>query len=339
MIRLKEWKKRSESNNNFRNGGIYMKIIAWERDRLVELVELWNKELAIDFPMREELFLQNSFDDVNVSYDSSYIAVDNQDHVIGFVVAKRWQEEIDVKMDPKRGWIQVLLVDSAHREKGIGTTLLERAEAGLRGIGVEAMQLAGDPFHYFSGIPDHYMHVQKWAEKNGYTKRIDTYDLINHLDKKYDVPVDKSIVFSILKKEEEPGLISFLERCFPGRWVYETMKYFEMNGDGREFLVLKKNSQIIGFCRINDSNSPFIAQNVYWSPLFEQEVGGIGPLGIDANEQKQGYGLAIVQAAMAHLQERNIKIIIIDWTILVGFYKKLDFNPWKIYGVYLKDLK
>lgn len=316
-----------------------MKIIAWKRDRVEELVELWNKELAVDFPMREELFIQNSFDDVNVSYGSSYIAVDDQDHVMGFVVAKRWQEEIDVKMDPKRGWIQVLLVDSAHRGKGIGTTLLERAEAHLKGNGVEELQLCGDPFHYFSGIPDQYKGAQKWAEKQDYTKRVDTYDMINHLDKKYDLPADKSVEFSILKKEEEADLISFLERCFPGRWVYETLKYFEMNGDGREFVVVKKNGQIIGFCRINDSHSPFIAQNVYWSPLFEQEVGGIGPLGIDANEQKQGYGLAIVQAAMAFLQDRNIETIIIDWTTIVDFYSKLDFNPWKIYGVYLKDLK
>ncbi|MEK4403736.1 GNAT family N-acetyltransferase [Sporosarcina sp. FSL K6-6792] len=316
-----------------------MKIIAWKRDRLEELVELWNKELAIDFPMRKELFIQNSFTDVNVSYEGSYIAVDDQDHVIGFVVAKRWQETIDVKMDPKRGWIQVLLIDSAHRGKGLGTKLLKRAEEQLKGNGVEEMQLGGDPFHYFSGIPDQYKDAQKLAEKHGYTKRVDTYDLINHLDKKYDLPVDKSVAFSILKKEEEDDLISFLERCFPGRWVYETMKYFEMNGDGREFVVVKKKGQIIGFCRINDSHSPFIAQNIYWSPLFEQDVGGIGPLGIDANEQKQGYGLAIVQAAIAYLQERNTETIIIDWTILVDFYKKLDFNPWKIYGVYLKDLK
>ncbi|AMQ06141.1 GNAT family N-acetyltransferase [Sporosarcina psychrophila] len=316
-----------------------MKIIAWKRDRLEELVELWNKELAVDFPMRKELFIQNSFNDVNVSYEGSYIAVDDQDHVIGFVVAKRWQETIDVKMDPKGGWIQVLLIDSAHRGKGLGTKLLKRAEAQLKGNGVEEMQLGGDPFHYFSGIPDQYKNAQKLAKKHGYTKRVDTYDLINHLDKKYDLPVDNSVVFSILKKEEEVDLILFLERCFPGRWVYETMKYFEMNGDGREFVVVKKKGQIIGFCRINDSHSPFIAQNVYWSPLFEQEVGGIGPLGIDANEQKQGYGLAIVQAAIAYLQERNTETIIIDWTILVDFYKKLDFNPWKIYGVYLKDLK
>ncbi|MFJ7936168.1 GNAT family N-acetyltransferase [Sporosarcina sp. NPDC096371] len=315
-----------------------MKLIAWNRNRLDELVALWNKELAVDFPMREELFQQNSFDDVNVSNNSSYMAVDDQDYVIGFVVTKRWQEKIGVQMDPKRGWIQVLLVDSAHRGKGIGTKLLKRAEADLQGNGIEEVQLAGDPFHYFSGIPDQYQATQKWVEKHGYDKRIDTYDLLNHLDKKYDLPEDESVTFSILKKEEEADLISFLVKCFPGRWVYETMKYFEMAGDGREFVVAKKEGRIIGFCRINDSQSPFIAQNVYWSPLFGQEVGGIGPLGIDPEQQKQGYGLAIVQAAMVYLQRRHIETIIIDWTILVDFYQKLDFNPWKKYGVYLKNI-
>lgn len=316
-----------------------MKILSWNHDRLDELVELWNKELAADFPMRKELFEQNSFKDKNVSYEDSHIAVDEQDHVIGFVIAKRWKEEIDVNMDDKKGWIQVLLVARDHRGKGIGTELLERAETGLKEKGVVAMQLAGDPFHYFSGIPEQYQDAQKWAEKNGYVKRIDTYDLINHLDKKYSFPEVDSVTFSILKREEEAELISFFERCFPGRWEYEAIKYFEMHGEGREFVVLKKKGKIIGFCRINDSQSPSIAQNVYWSPLFAQEIAGIGPLGIDANEQKKGYGLAIVQAAMAYIQERSIETIIIDWTILVEFYEKLDFKIWKSYGVYLKDVK
>lgn len=316
-----------------------MKLIPWNPERMKELLALWDKELSEDFPMREELFKQNSFDDVNISYESSLIAVDDQDHVIGFVVTKLWQEEIDVNMDPKRGWIQVLLVDSEHRKKGVGTALLERAEDDLKKNGIKEMQLGGDPFHYFSGIPEQYKATQKWAEKKGYQKRIDTYDLINHLEKNYPIPDDKTIEFSLLKRDEKDELISFLEKCFPGRWVYEAIKYFEMNGTGREFLVLRKKGRIIGFCRINDAASPFIAQNVYWSPLFEEPVGGIGPLGIDPEEQKQGYGLGIVQAAMAYLQDRKIETIIIDWTIFIEFYGKLDFAPWKKYGVYLKDLK
>ena len=46
--------------------------------------------------------------------------------------------------------------------------------------------------------------------------------------------------FQFLKRKKKDDLISFLERCFPGRWVYETIKYFEMNGDGREFVVVEK---------------------------------------------------------------------------------------------------
>lgn len=203
MIQSNGWKERSENSNYYRSGGVKMKMIAWNRDRLSELVDLWNKELATDFPMREELFKQNSFDDVNVSYDSSYMAVDDQGRVIGFVVAKRWQETIDVNMDTKRGWIQVLLVDSDHRGKGIGTALYELAEAGLKVQSIEEIQLAGDPFHYFSGIPDQYQTVQQWAEKHGYVKRVDTYDLMNHLDKKYNLPVDDSVTFSILKKRNK----------------------------------------------------------------------------------------------------------------------------------------
>ena len=53
--------------------------------------------------------------------------------------------------------------------------------------------------------------------KNGYIKRIDTYDLINHLKKNYPIPDDNSIAFSILKKEEKQELISFLEKMFSGK--------------------------------------------------------------------------------------------------------------------------
>lgn len=316
-----------------------MKIMPWHEDKLSDLVVFWNKELAKDFPMREALFKQNSFDDVNVSNEGSCIAVNDEGHIIGFVIAKQWKEKIDVGMDPKRGWIQALLVDRNHRGKGIGTKLLEYAEGNLKENGIEEIQLGGDPFHYFPGIPDQKQDAQRWAEQKGYLKRMDTYDLMNYMSKTYPFPEDDTVEFSLLKKEEEDDLIAFFHKSFSGRWEYEAIKYFELNGEGREFVVAKKNEKIIGFCRINDSRSPYIAQNVYWSPLFEQELGGIGPLGIDENEQKQGYGLAIVQAGMAFLQERNIDTIVIDWTGFLNFYGKLDFEPWKKYGIYLKDLK
>lgn len=80
-----------------------MKTIPWDVSRLAEVVELWNKELGEEYPMRQELFNQNSLEDKNVLEDGCAMAVDDQNNIIGFIVAKKWQENVDIKMDSKRG--------------------------------------------------------------------------------------------------------------------------------------------------------------------------------------------------------------------------------------------
>lgn len=315
-----------------------MKIAPWTADQLTKVVSLWNQEMASEFPMRESLMKQNSLEDVNVAYEGSFVATNEKDQVVGFVITKMWQETIDVQMDKTRGWIQAIVVDKQYQGQGLGTKLYEKAENYLRDQGIKEVQLGGDPFHYFPGVPTTYEQAIHWAEKQGFEARIDCYDLFNELTKEYPFPTDDTIEFSVLTLEDKEAFIAFFSRCFPGRWEYEAIKYFEMGGEGREFVIGKKAGKIVGFCRMNDHQSPMIAQNVYWSPLFTDELGGIGPLGIDENEQKQGYGLAITQAALVFLQRRGLKNIVIDWTILVDFYKKLDFEPWKAYRIYLKQL-
>src|SRR5690625_6987497 len=148
-----------------------MKIIGWEESKLNDLVNLWNKEIGTDFPMQQKLFKQNSFDDINVLYKGSFIALDDNDQVIGFVVAKQWKEKIDIGLGNERGWIQALLVDSLYHDKGIGTMLYNHAEEYLRSNGVQQIQLCGDPFHFFPGIPKQYKSAIEWAEKLGYEQK------------------------------------------------------------------------------------------------------------------------------------------------------------------------
>lgn len=317
-----------------------MKFIPWNIDRLEDLVDLWNKELGERFPMRTELFEQNSFDDLNVFSEGSQIAVDNKDNVIGFIVVKRWQEQLDVGMSSETAWIQALLVDHRFRNQGTGSKLLNHAESVCKANGMDNVLLGRDPWHYFPGVPSQFESTAIWFEKRGFKKLGSDYDLICNYDNlhHFSVPVMEGVAFSILKKEDTAHFLAFLHRCFPGRWEYEAIHYFQKGGSGREFVVLKKNGQIIGFCRINDSNSPFIAQNVYWAPLFNEELGGIGPLGIDSKERKNGYGLAIVEAAVSHLRKRNINSILIDWTGLVDFYNKLGYKIWQGYDSYKKSL-
>ncbi|SHG46729.1 GNAT family N-acetyltransferase [Ornithinibacillus halophilus] len=317
-----------------------MKYIEWSIERLDELVSLWNKEISAEFPMRVDLFKQNSFDDINIFHDGSLIAIDDEGNVRGFVVSKLWQDSVNVGISKETGWIQVLLVARDYRNQGIGTKLLNHAEGKFREKCIKNIWLGKDTWHYFPGIPQEYKSVAKWFEKNGYIQVGEEFDLDCYYENNQGLEIveKEEVEISLVRIDEKEEFLEFMHRCFPGRWEYEAIQYFQLGGTGREFVVLKKNNRIIGFCRVNDSKSPVIAQNVYWAPLYKGELGGIGPLGIDANERKHGYGLYIVEAAVQELRKRGTDSIVIDWTGLVDFYRKLGYEVCKSYYSYHKNI-
>lgn len=315
-----------------------MKYIQLDEQWESQIVNLWNRELGSDFPMREELFNQNSIRDPHILLSGSYLAVNEQNKLVGFVLSKCIQDKQETLLKQEDGWIQVLLVDSKFRENGIGSVLLEKAEKALQKQGCKAIFLGRDPAHYFPGVPLQDENSRKWFENRGYQASGIESDLIRIFtpNEQFEFRKPKNIEVSLAENKDE--LLTFLHRCFPGRWEYEAKQYFTNGGTGREFVVFRKENRIIGFCRINDSKSPIIGPNVYWEPIFEGEVGGVGPLGIDKNERKNGYGLAIVEAGISFLRERHIDNIIIDWTGLLDFYKKIDFKVWKQYQQYSKQI-
>lgn len=303
------------------------------------LVDLWNEEYARSFPMRNILFKQNSITDRNIHWESSFVAVSENGDPIGFIISKVWKEEMDLFKN--RGWINSLVVKKDYRLKGLGTELFRSAEKKLMEAGIKTVFLGRDPWHYFPGIPDEDEGAKRWAVKQGFVSKGKDFDMYRHIPdgEATDHPALEGYEFMTLRQEEQEQLLEFLHASFPGRWEYETVEYFKRGGMGREFVVAKKNNKIVGFCRVNDSQSPFIAQNVYWAPLFsDHELGGIGPLGIDSKERKKGLGLEIVKAGIRTLQERGNQSIVIDWTGITDFYKKLGFDIWKSYEAYSKQL-
>ncbi|KMK75097.1 GNAT family N-acetyltransferase [Alkalihalobacillus pseudalcaliphilus] len=315
-----------------------------QRTKVQDIVKLWNQEIGTDFPMSERLLIQNSFSDHNLFHEGSYIVMNEQDELVGFIISKFFQEITEVSLSQNVGWIQVLVVHQNYRNQGIGSDLLIKAERAFQHQHIKEILLGRDPFHYFPGIPADYEQTILWFEKRGYEINEPygrDYDMVRNFKEQEEVqrPNIEGISFSLLKLQEKELFLHFMKQNFPGRWQYEAHKYFEMGGVGREFVVVKKRGNIIGFCRINDYHSPMIAQNVYWSNLFERELGGIGPLGVAKEERKYGYGLAVVEAAVYFLRERGVESIVIDWTGLVTFYEKLGFKPWKSYRIVHKNME
>lgn len=315
-----------------------MRLVDWDLSYSQDLISIWNQELGNEFPMREELFQQNSFQDENVFREGSCVALSDQGEPVGFIVSKQWQEALDVQMERDVGWIQACVVKSHYQNQGIGTLLLKHAEEALFNSGINKILVGGDPWHYFPGVPAGCNQAHSWLTKHGYHSGEKEYDLLNEGEGHFPYPSQfPGVEFSVLEPHEKNELLEFLNHNFPGRWEYEAIHYFNRGGTGREFVVARKNNRIIGFTRVNDSHSPLIAQNVYWAPAFKQTLGGIGPLGVSKKERGNGYGFGIVQAGIYFLRQRGVQNLVIDWTGLVDFYKKFQFYPWKVYVTYKKE--
>ncbi len=319
-----------------------MNIIPLHEDWLVSMCKLWNEEIGDRFPMREQLMRQNTFQDENVYLEGSKLAINEQGELIGFVVAKKWQEtQREMRLGDGGGWIQAILVRSDARGKGLGSRLLEQAEQALKEAGAELAYVGRDPWHYTPGIPKDLPDAKAWFERRGYELLYEAFDLVNSTSSANAVRqsyVDGAYS-RLLEEKDREEMLRFFKRCFPGRWYYEAQCYWERGGRGREFVGLFMGEEMIGFCRVNDPESPLIAQNTYWAPLFDGPMGGIGPLGVDDRFRGKGYGLAIVKDGVAELTGRGMEHLVIDWTELVDFYAKLDFMVWKGYDLAKKTLK
>jgi GNAT superfamily N-acetyltransferase len=293
--------------------------------------------------MRESVLKQNVWEDKNFLSEGSWLAWDETSNkAAGFVVSKVWQDQVPgIDFNKETGWIQALLVGGGYHRRGIGSKLLAMAEAALQDKGVRTVELGND-FHYriFPGIPDSFIEVKQWFEKKGYISKEVSYDLWRWYedDSIVSLPQFEGVTFRTALPNEAERVIAFMRRCFPGRWEYQTIQYWQKGGTGREIVIAEKDGEMIGFCRINDSHSPLLAQNVYWAPLFQTELGGVGPLGIDERLRGYGYGLAVVEAGVYFLHQRGIRQIVIDTTGFVDFYGKLGYEVWKSYRRFAKSI-
>lgn len=303
-----------------------MQLVPYNQQYKEDVINLWNNEIGDDFPMYDALFEQNFIDQSTLS-EATLVAIDNNE-VIGFIQTKVKQGET--------GWIGSLIVSKAYRNDGIGTKLLDSAEKALIEKGVFNIVLGRGPHPFFPGVPLQCSEAIDLFKKRGYQHTDTQHDMYRYykLDEFLPLPSRDGLSFELLNMNDKQKLVEFVKDNF-AHWLNKVETY---EGSGREFAVLKKDGEIIAFCRVNDKQTSELDQNVYWADLFEEDLGGLGPLGVSADYRGLGLGRAIVEAGVYFLQQRGIQNVVINWTNKDAFYEKLGYKKWKSYGYFNKQI-
>jgi len=325
-----------------------------------EIVDVWNAALGDEFPMREALFRQNTLLDPHFDPEGCRLACGPDGRVLGACVAKVAREPLGSDgLLEDRGWVSALVVHPAAQRRGIATALLHHAEAFLRSRGRRRVLLGGDPGHFFPGIPIALAASGASADKRtpapdgsagggraalaffgkrGYALRGDAYDLRRPLGGYRTPPgVEAALAATAgtevrpLRPGEEPALLAFPDATSPGRWRYTVGRILVRGGAIGDVMGIVENGAVLGFAHVFPQDPPWISPSVAWTWRERQPVGGLGPMGVAPRMRGRGLGLALVDRAAVHLARRGVAAMVIDWTVLLDFYGRLGFAPWRRY--------
>lgn len=306
-------------------------------NNLDEIHKLWNKEYGFIYPISKELFQRNL---MNVSYESSFVCLNDDNNLVGFILLKFWQDEFKIGDYDESSWISLFYVDPKLRRLGIGSKLLELAEKEAKQKNKKTLYLGKDYLNYFPGLPVDLKQSCPWFEKRGFVRPYDTYDLIKKVNKSEKLRLkNNDFIFRTSTLNDKENLIQFMKNNWPGRWLKELLDYYANGGTGKEYVVGIDGDKICAFAKVGlpDTKSLLISYSSTWKNRFDA-LGGIGPLGVDVSYRKRQLGYDVVAYAHNHLIDNNASDIIIDWTGLLEFYRKMGFEVFKSYFYMSKTL-
>ena len=304
-----------------------------EKEKLYNCMDLWNNEVGFIFPIDEGTFNHNI-----LSYDKkeAYLAYD-EIKLVGFIIIKTFYNENILLNYNNKAFISLMYVSKKYRNKGIGTTLLKQAEEKLNGYEVN---VGKDLRNFFPGVLNDFDNLgDKFFINRGYSLSYYTHDLIcrDISKKEYFTLNNKEIKYEFIGKNEKDELLKFIKDNNWERWVYEAQDYLNNCTKNNIYLVGKDKNKIISFAVVNSLKDGKYNYNMIYKNRFDN-LGGIGPLGVDKDYRKKGLGYDIVAKAFNILKDNNVSDIMIDWTGLMEFYRQFGFEVFKTYRCGSKNI-
>lgn len=318
-----------------------MRIRLFRMDDEPAVLNLWNECMGEQFPLDSALFEQNVLRDVHFDPQAIWVAEDAGGNLLAYAHAKVCKEPLgSAGTMPEQGWIGALAFLPNDEGLHAARQILQAALDWLRTQGRKRVSYGSDPAHLFPGVPAEQTLHQQLLREAGFTISQHTaVDLVQDLAD-YRVPDEVEQNLHRLREEytirsctpdDVPVLLRFLQKEFPGRWYYETVKRLEVEDTPRDILILTHGDEVVGFCHTFHRGSKRIGPSIYWRKLLGEAYGGLGPIGLAESTRGKGLGLALLCKGVEYVQQQGAQRMAIDWTDLVDFYGKIGFRVWKRY--------
>ena len=294
-----------------------------------EAIRIWNAASHKDYPINQR-FLSYNIIPTTGEIIEGRVAIHNG-KAVGFVLACAVMNDPSITL----GWISAIAVKPSAQRQGIGSELLTWAEGWLKEKGCKRIRIGGNLRPFLPGLPYAMRENAVFFEKRGYqspSRQPYEYDIARSL-KDYQPIYSKPAHAGLhpMQSGEEHLLLDFLHREYPGRWEFEAREFVKNGGRASDFLLLRVNDEIHGFCRLTLSDSERPIERFYPQRLA-QPWGQFGPLGLSKAVRGQGLGGYLIDAAAVHMQSLGVDGCVIDWTSLVELYGKFGFH---IYNQYI----
>ncbi|MFC4455441.1 GNAT family N-acetyltransferase [Deinococcus sonorensis] len=232
----------------------------------------------------------------------------------------------------ERGHLRALLVHPEQQGRGVGAGLLAEAEHRLRQAGHRTIVPGAEHLHFFPGVP---AQAAAYFERRGYQFDGDVSHDLALLPA--ELPAARLPASMHLQPATSPDLVQQAQAfaaSFSARWGSDLGRIADQNP--LQILTLLDGGQLIGFALTGTEDDPAILPScLYPGGLRAAQglpdtarTGGLGPFGIAEARRGEGLGWGFFLACAAHLRERGVQVMGVDWTRLPDFYLRAGGRIW-----------
>jgi len=305
-------------------------IKLFDEASIPEAVQIYNAFFPAKYAIDEELLRLKTVDCPVLDWGASCIRSD-----AAFVVIKRSASSLYRGPNPDVAHITAL----AYRDPMEMLELLESAKSTLINRGVAKLQFGADSAHLFPGCPSDVGTLCDFLTIGGFANGGEAHDLERDLgDYSNPAPAPATDTYRPCSESDLPALKAFMEREFPGRWMYDTMGKVDSDGPGTVFALFEGN-RCEGFALVQQDGCKVPIGGAVWRQSLGPNWGSLGPIGVSKGIRGRGSGNSLLGKALEHLRDQGARRTIIDWTGLVDFYAGHGFVVTRSYNYMTLDLE